>query len=97
MSPGQFRALPEDEQQEILDYQREVCPSCGNLRSVCEDPDRLWYPQRSVCWATASRENVVRRLNEKRRDVEPDRGYLPSDGEHIWVSTHDLTPEADWL
>jgi hypothetical protein len=57
-----------------------------------------WYPQRSVCWATASREAVNRRLHEKRQDVKPDeRGYLPSDGETVWVSLLDLSPEDDFV
>ena len=40
LTPGEFRALPDDEQDEMTFYVTELCPDCGNLRSVCSDRTR---------------------------------------------------------
>lgn len=37
--------------------------SCGNPRDVCGDPAKLWYPQRSTCYATREREAAVAKFN----------------------------------
>lgn len=95
MTPGQFRALSEDEQAEILAFEQELCPACGNLRSVCSDPERAFYPQRSMCYASAVKEVVLRRLR-KRHDGEPGTELHPLDGMGVWVSPDDLTPEDDF-
>lgn len=96
MTPGQFRALPEDEQTEILEFERLLCPSCGNLRSVCSNPDQEFYPQRSMCYATAAKEITVRRLRKK-HDKEPGTEPHPLDGMAVWVSTDDLSPDDDFV
>ena len=97
MSPGQFRALPERERAEILAYERLVCSKCGNLRSVCSDPERDWHPQTSVCWPTATVEWGVRRLNDKHGQPDSDSTELhPLDGVSVWASPEDLgDPEFD--
>ena len=71
-----------------------VCPSCGNLRSVCSDPARDWHPHESVCWPTATREWGVRRLQAKHEKVEvSDDALHPLDGVSVWVA--DEPPEDD--
>lgn len=75
-----------------------LCPNCGNLRSVCSDPDTDWYPQRLWCGATATRDMVTRRWHDKHREAKPDSlGFLPTDGAMFWASTEDLTPDDEFL
>lgn len=74
-----------------------ICKACGNLRSVCSNPDINWHPQESVCWATATQQWGVRRLQAQHKDFKADatdsRGELvmsPLDGVSVWVSDVDL-------
>ena len=97
MAPSQFDALPDEDRQLMLAEDELVCPSCGNLRSVCEDPEIGWYPQRSVCYYTAAQEVTQRRLREKHKDNEPGTAPHPLDGMRVWLSEHDLTPEDDFV
>lgn len=75
----------------------ELVCSCGNLRSVCSDPDRDWHPQESVCWVAATRAWGVRRLQAQHKDFDltatDERGELlmsPLDGVSVWVSDVDF-------
>ena len=71
-----------------------VCPSCGNLRSECSDPSIDWHPHTSVCYATATREWGIRKLQEKHKNVEPSSNALhPLDGVSVYVAT--VPPEDD--
>lgn len=80
------------------EFDQAVCPNCGNLRSVCSDPDTDFYPQRTICWATAAQQVVLRRWHKKHEKAQPDEaGYLPTDGTTIWVSPDDLTPDDDFI
>lgn len=83
----------------MIAYVREVCPSCGNLRSVCSDPATDWYPQRSTCYATAAREVTLRRLQKKhaKQPLHESMDLHPLDGLHVWVATEDLTPDDDFV
>lgn len=74
-----------------------ICPRCGNLSSLCSDPNVDWHPQETVCWATATREWGIRRLQAKHKDFKPDatdaRGeplMSPLDGVALWVTDVDL-------
>lgn len=81
-----------------LEWQASICPRCGNLKSVCSDPMRPWYPQRDICWATADLEVHERRWRKKHEKAQPDpQGRLPMDGTHLWVSPEDLSPDDDFL
>lgn len=72
-----------------------MCGSCGNLRSECSDPSIDWHPHEAVCWATATRDWGVRRLQEKHKNAKPDTEALhPLDGVSVWVSQ---TPPLDEL
>jgi hypothetical protein len=96
MAPSQFRALPESDRDLMLAHHEHVCPDCGNLRADCSDPDRPWFPQRSVCWATAAREVVARRLVAKHKQ-EPGEEPHPLDGVKVYVSAEDLSPDDDFI
>lgn len=74
-----------------------VCPSCGNLRTVCTDPEVAWYPQRTVCYATAARDVTVRKLAKRYEKSPPGTEMHATDGVSVWVSTEDLTPEDDFV
>ena len=75
-----------------------VCGRCGNLRSECSRDDGIWYPQRSVCNATAARELTLRQFHAKHGKTEATADdYHPADGVTIWMSDVDLTPDDDFL
>jgi hypothetical protein len=97
LTPSQFRALPDEDRDLMLAEKELVCPSCGNLRSLCSDPNVPWYPQRSTCYATASLEVVRRRLRKKHEKDEPGSKLHPLDGMGVWVSQFDLTPDDDFI
>jgi hypothetical protein len=75
----------------------EVCPDCGNLRSVCSDPERAFYPQRRMCYATAVRELTLRRLQAKHKQEPGIDDLHPLDGMGVYVSPDDLTPDDDFV
>lgn len=75
----------------------EVCPSCGNLRSVCSDPERSWYPQREMCYASAALEVTQRRLVAKHEKKKRGSDLHPLDGMRVWISEDDLTPDDDFV
>ena len=91
----------EDSRQTAYDLwqdERERCPHCGQPTSVCSDPSHDYFAQKSICWATAARLVNQRRWDKRIEGATPDAaGYLPDDGVTIWVSTVDLTPDADFL
>lgn len=80
----------------MIAYVTEICPSCGNLRAVCSDPNVPLYPQRRMCYATAVRDLTVRRLQKKHK-AEPGEELHPLDGLSVWVSPEDLTPDDDFV
>ncbi len=79
-------------------YVTDVCERCGNLRSVCSDPNVTWYPQRTICYATAIAERMYRRTNKIYKHPEPtDDSEHATDGMQWWSSTHDITPDDDFF
>ena len=79
----------------MLDWVREVCPSCGNPRAVCSDPDQPLYPHRSVCFVSADREVLIRRLRRVYKS-EPGMSRHPLDGVAVYVSPDGANdPESD--
>jgi hypothetical protein len=91
-------AAPEEHRDELMAEDALVCPSCGNLRSVCSRPDSLWYPQRSMCYATAAKTLAWRQMREKHKNNEPDAASLhPTDGLEVWVADADLTPDDTFV
>ncbi len=89
----------------LVEAEDLICNLCGMPREICSDPSHLWYPQRSVCYATAASEQARWRRRERIRKRysgrDPERTmaapFLPDDGEWIWVSPDDLTPDDDFL
>lgn len=82
----------------MLAYANGVCRSCGNPRSVCSDPKHDWWGQHSVCYATASREVLTRRLLKK-YDKKPQHEAMdlhPLDGLSVWV-TNDKSAADDFF
>jgi hypothetical protein len=79
-------------------YVTEICPHCGNLRSVCSDPNMAWYPQRAVCYVSASLEITRRRVTAKYGHPEP-KATEPhqTDGLNWWMAQHDLTPDDHFI
>lgn len=96
MTPSQFSALPAEDRELMLAEDELVC-SCGNLKSVCSDPDIGLYPQRSMCYVTAAESVTWRRLRAKHKDNEPGAKPHPLDGLTVWMSEHDLTPDDHFV
>lgn len=88
-----------DEEREFaLRVHDEVCPSCGNLRSVCSNPDVTWFPQRRICYSKAAQALTVRRVQARHERNQPGTELLhPTDGMSVWMSDLDLTPDDDFV
>ena len=99
MTPSAFRALPDSDQDEMVAYVRDICPACGNLRSICSDEERSWFPQRSMCYATAARELTERRVAKRygHPDEKATSGLHPVDGMNVWAAADDLTPDDNFV
>ncbi|WP_370290238.1 hypothetical protein [Nocardioides sp.] len=71
MSLREFDRLPDLERSLwIAEYEREqaTCGECGRPIAECSDPEREWYPFRTVCFATqaqAAHQARYERLHEK--------------------------------
>lgn len=73
-----------------------VCRKCGNLRSVCSDPAVDWHPHSDTCYATATAEWGIRRLQAKHEKEQRDgAGLHPLDGVSVFTSQFAPAPEAD--
>lgn len=75
----------------------EVCGECGNLRVDCSNPDAEWFPQRTMCYATADLAVLRRRAEQRFGHPEKQTERHPRDGMHLWVSSQDASPDDDFL
>lgn len=78
--------------------------TCGHPHDVCADPERMWYPQLSVCHVemeAAAAQAQFDRLHEKRpwhdgsfadwaEEASDEYPYHHSFGTRIWVAETDL-------
>lgn len=97
IDPDKWAVLSDRARDLIVEYEQQVCPLCGNLRSVCRDEDREWHPRTSVCWPTAVREWSLRLLAEKYKDVNRLAWKThPMDGLTTWAS-EDAPPKGEDL
>lgn len=69
---------------------------------ICHDSAGMagegYYPQRDVCYVTATREHAQRRWGELHKNPTPDEGgWLPGDGMTIWAALVDSHPDDDFL
>lgn len=90
---------------------QKVCDDCGHPIEMCSDPERDWYPQRTVCWATANQLAATRRyelLHEQlpyhdgtfdnwSKHYSADTPYRFDDGVTIWVAPIDYGSGGDFL
>lgn len=82
----------------MASYVTDVCPDCGNLRSVCSDPDIAWYPQRSYCYAKAARDQIWRRTWAQFDHPDQKTGAPHVTDGLVWgMARSDLTPEDDFF
>ena len=84
---------------------------CGHPHSVCSDPDKDWFPQRTVCYPTMERMAAVARYERLHEDLPYHDGTFSSwrkkpDDEHpyhfqwgvsVWVAEKDWSPDDDFL
>lgn len=80
----------------MTSYVIDVCPNCGNLRSVCSDPTRPLYPQRDYCYVSAVRELTWRQVEKRYGPPKGVEELHELDGMLLSVSPHDLTPDDDF-
>lgn len=97
----------------IIQDERErlECPQCGRPITECSDPERDWFPQRTLCYATMAQSWADARY-DKKHEARPyhdgsfkqwskDRNqrfrFHARDGVKIWVHSADLTPDDDFL
>ena len=99
ITPSPWDDAARDEAEALHESELLICPHCGNLREDCSDPTRPWYPQRNVCYASGALEVVNWRVREKHKKAERtlQNPSLPTDGATFWVSTHDLSPDDDFI
>lgn len=88
-----------------------ICSKCGNPRALCSDPNAVWYPQRTVCYAAMSGDAADRQYDDKHskrpfhdgnfsRWSDNATGRSPFHyraGVTVWSSQYDLTPDDDFL
>lgn len=89
-----WRALSDEDRDLLLAYEALVCSRCGNLTSVCSDPNVEWHPDTTTCWASASVEWGWRRLKKLHPAEEEVTGALhPLDGVRVYAAQ--TPPEVD--
>lgn len=58
---------------------RRACPQCAGDTKVCSDHSRLWYPQRTICYATMELAAAQGRYNDLHKDAPFHDGTFPDD------------------
>lgn len=91
----EFDANERDSWYALDEYRSELCPRCGNFRVICSTPDGVagqgYHVRQDVCYVSASREVIQRRITRKFEKTQPDlQGSLPTDGVSIAIT---LTPD----
>lgn len=90
---SEFDANERDSWYAFWEYEQALCPQCGRLRSICEDPNTPFNPQITTCHAVLRQTMHTRWWHKKYESVKPDSdGWHPTDGGLVWVS-EDLPPE----
>jgi hypothetical protein len=81
-----FYECPEDHQERMIEYVRDICRECGYPKTICGDhaKARDWKPRRHYCYVTAARELVKRQLREKYEKNQP--GNKPHDLDGLSIS-----------
>lgn len=74
----------------MLAGQALICPRCGNLKSVCSNPDIDWHPQEDYCYAVAAVQWRWRKLHEEYPAELKIDGAHALDGINVWASDLDL-------
>lgn len=72
---------------QIAEWEREqgICHTHGGPRDECDDPERVWFPQRRICHATMERAAAEWRYS-KMHDAAPYHdGTFPTDPK-AWAS-----------
>jgi hypothetical protein len=109
-----FWRLPENEQniwRARFDREQSKCPHCGNQREDCADPDKTWYPQLTVCYATRERMAAHARFEQLHQEKpyhdgawggwaknpSEDAPYHFLQGATVWVAQADFGQGGDFL
>lgn len=98
---------------QIDEWEREqgTCHHGGHQRADCADSERVWYPQRTVCYHSMVLADAQARYDEQHKTMQWHDGSFESWGserspEHpfhfktgvtIWLAESDLTPHDHFL
>lgn len=65
-----------------------MCTRCGNLRSVCSDPNLDWHAHTSTCWPSATVDWTLRRMRDRdsRATHVGDHALRETDGVTVFAS-----------
>jgi len=107
------RLDPSERDYWVADWQvaQQECGHCGQPRSECSDPEKLWYPQRTICYPTRERAAANALYAQLHEDAQYHDGnhkhwsatrtratpYRYDEGVSIWVAPEDLAPDDDFL
>lgn len=90
---------------------QDRCPEHGGPRSDCEDPDKQWFSQRTVCHV-AMKQAAIEWAYDRFREKEPfhdgtfrrwsavrslTHPYHYRDGVRLWLAPEDLSPHDHFL
>jgi hypothetical protein len=105
--------LPLDQEMHLAGWEEEQarCSQHGGPRSECADPDKPWYPHRTVCVSAMEAARANRRYDQLHKDLQYHDGTFTSwgknpsaehpyhfrDGVTISVTPVDLSPDDDFL
>lgn len=78
---------------------------------MCSDPERVWYPQRSICYAEAEARAADRKYTAMHQErpyhdgkfanwserATPFTPYHYDDGVNIYVAPFDINPDDNFL
>lgn len=64
---------------ERFDRDRGIHRDCGHPLEECSDPEREWFPQLSVCYATMEERSAQTRFDEIHKDRPWHDGSFPED------------------
>ena len=87
------------------------CPTCGGDPEICGDPQRDWFPNRTVCFKDREQKVAERRYRALYTDLEwhdgtgqhfvkdfsPTTPFRYDDGVTISVTPTDESPGETWL
>lgn len=88
-----------------------ACPRCGGSIDDCGDAEKVWYPQRAICYKTMAQARYNAKYEALHSDLPfhdgtftrwgkertADTRFHYTEGVTVWVSDVDYSPDDDFL